>query len=69
MINRLNDLRKKMTNKRKKGLMNGLEVLENYRAFFPVTNEPSNIPFTTMYQSLLALACGITDQPVSISVC
>ena len=44
--------------------MNGLEVMENYRALFPVTMEPMTISFVAMYKDLVLLATGAPAAPI-----
>lgn len=52
---------------RKNGTMNGLEILDAYRALHPVTDEPLTITFTDMYQALLSIV-GYGPVPVRFSV-
>jgi hypothetical protein len=47
--------------------MNGLEVMEHYKALHPVTDEPSCIPFTEMYKALVKLATGVEARPIRTS--
>ena len=66
MKNVINTLRIKLT--RKNARMNGLEVLEAYRALHPVTDEPLNITFVDMYKALVQIATGAPAVGVQMSV-
>jgi len=66
MKNVINDLRKKLN--RRDSRMNGLEVLEAYRALHPVTAEPLNITFPAMYAALVQIATGAPAQNVKFSI-
>lgn len=45
-------------------MMNGLEIMDHYKALFAHTNEPSTIPFVTMYRALVLLSTGKESLPV-----
>lgn len=66
MKNVIDTLRIKLN--RKNARMNGLEVLEAYRALHPVTAEPLNITFVDMYKALVQIATGQAATNVQFSV-